>query len=74
MDRNTGAVHIRDMESRDYRTVAAVWREVFGPLPLADESVISTCEKMKADSRYRVFVADIDGAVVGLVTTVVLSD
>ena len=67
MDRN---IHIRDMESRDYMSVAAVWRDVFGPLPLADESVVSTCEKMKADSRYRVFVADIDGAVVGLVATV----
>lgn len=70
MDRENSTFHIRDMESRDYMFVAAVWREVFGPLLLSDESVVSTCEKMKADSRYRVFVADIDGAVVGLVTTV----
>lgn len=61
-------VLIRDLESRDYLSIAAIWRDVF--TPVEDESVAGVCERMKGDSRYRTFVADIDGDVVGFVTTV----
>ena len=61
-------VCIRDMEGRDCLAVAAVWRNVF--TPLTDEAVIEACKKMDGDSRYRIFVADIAGDVVGFVTTV----
>ena len=39
-------------------------------MPATDEAVAKTCEKMKDDNRYRTFVADMDGNVVGLATTV----
>ncbi len=61
-------VLIRDLERRDYISLAAVWREVFGPL--TDEAVAGVCEKMEGDSRYRIFVAETDGKIVGFVTTV----
>ena len=61
-------VLIRDLERRDYISLAAVWREVFGPL--TDEAVAGVCEKMEGDSRYRIFVAETDGKVTGFVTTV----
>ena len=61
-------VLIRDLERRDYISLAAVWREVFGPL--TDEAVSGVCEKMEGDSRYRIFVAEVDGKVVGFVSTV----
>ena len=61
-------VIIRDMERRDYLSVAAVWRDVFNPL--TDEDLLKACESMEGDSRYRTFVADSGGDVVGFVTTV----
>ena len=61
-------VLIRDMESRDYLSIAEIWRDVF--TPVEDESVADVCERMKGDSRYRIFVADMEGMVVGFVTTV----
>lgn len=61
-------VLIRDMESRDYLSIAAIWRDVF--TPVEDESVAGVCERMKGDGRYRIFVADMEGVVVGFVTTV----
>ena len=61
-------VCIRDMEGRDCLAVAAVWRNVF--TPLTDEAVIEACKKMDGDSRYRIFVAEVDGKVVGFVSTV----
>lgn len=65
-----GTVRIREMESGDALSVAAVWRETFGPLTVTDESVARVYEKMKGDDRYHIFVADMNGNVVGLVTTV----
>ena len=61
-------VLIRDLERRDYISLAAVWREAF--VPLTDEALITACKKMEGDSRYRIFVAETDGRVVGFVTTV----
>ena len=61
-------VLIRDMESRDYLSIAEIWRDVF--TPVEDESVADVCERMKGDSPYRIFVADMEGMVVGFVTTV----
>lgn len=60
---------IREIESRDYLSVAAIWRDVLGVSQATDENVSATYEKMKDDSRYRTFVADADGVVVGFVTT-----
>ena len=61
---------IREIESRDYVSAATIWRDVLGILPATDETVIRTYEKMKGDSRYCTFVADMNGDVVGFVTTV----
>lgn len=62
------AVLIRDIESKDYLSVASVWHEAF--VPLTDEALITACKKMEGDSRYRIFVAEVDGKVVGFVSTV----
>lgn len=61
---------IREIESRDYISVAAIWRDVLGILSATDETVIKTYEKMKDDSRYCTFVAVVNGDVVGLAATV----
>lgn len=61
---------IRKIESKDYISVAAIWRDVLGILSATDETVIKTFEKMKGDSRYSTFVADVNSHVVGFVTTV----
>ena len=61
---------IREIESKDYLSVAAVWREALGALEITDESFVETCEKMKSDSRYRIFIAEHEGYVIGFVSTV----
>lgn len=63
-------IHIREIESKDYTSAAAIWRDVLGFSSVTDENVIETYEKMKGDDRYRTFVAEVDSAVVGFVTTV----
>lgn len=63
-------ITIREIESKDYGSVAAIFRDVLGILQATDEAVTKTCEKMKDDNRYRTFVANMDGNVVGLATTV----
>ncbi len=63
-------VVIREIESKDYISVAAIWHDVLGFSSVTDETVAKTCEKMKGDSRYCTFVADVNDNVVGLVTTV----
>lgn len=61
---------IREIECKDYGSVAAIWRDVLGILTATDENVIGTYEKMKNDNRYCTFVADVNGAVVGFATIV----
>ncbi len=61
---------IREIESKDYISVAAIWRDVLGFSSVTDETVISTYEKMKNDTRYHTFVAEVNGDVVGFATTV----
>ena len=63
-------IMIREIESRDYASAAAIWRDVLGFSSATDENVSKTYEKMKNDSRYRTFVADADGEVVGFATAV----
>ena len=63
-------VVIREIESRDYGAVAAIWRDVLGFVSVTDENAADTYEKMRGDSRYRTFVADADGEIVGFVTAV----
>ena len=63
-------IHIRKIESKDYTSAAAIWRDVLGFSSVTDENVSETYEKMKGDDRYRTFVAVVDNAVVGFVTTV----
>ncbi|MBD5495702.1 MAG: hypothetical protein HDR12_15395 [Lachnospiraceae bacterium] len=60
---------IREIESKDYLSVAAIWRDVLGFLSVTDENAIETYEKMKTDNRYCTFVADVNGVVVGFATT-----
>ena len=66
MDTN---IVIREIESKDYVSVAAIWRDVLGFSSVTDENVIQTYERMKSDSRYCTFVADVDGEVAGFATT-----
>ncbi len=61
---------IREIESKDYVSVAAIWRDVLGFSSVTDENVTGTYERMKSDSRYSTFVADVNGDVIGFVTTV----
>ncbi len=61
---------IREIESKDYTSVTAIWRDVLGFLSITHENVVKTYEKMKDDSRYSTFVADVNGTVVGFATTV----
>ena len=63
-------IHIREIESKDYTSAAAIWRDALGFSSVTDENVIETYEKMKGDDRYCTFVAEVDSAVVGFVTTV----
>lgn len=64
------SIVIRDIERRDYAAVAAIWRDVLGILTATDEIAVKTYERMKGDDRYRTFVADAGGEVVGFVTAV----
>ena len=61
---------IREIENKDYASVAAIWRDVLGFLSATDETVTGIYEKMKSDSRYCTFVADVNGDVVGFATAV----
>lgn len=61
---------IRELESKDYISVAAIWRDVLGFSTVTDEAVVKTYEKMKGDRRYCTFVADAKGTVVGFITGV----
>lgn len=67
---DTNAVIIREIENRDFISVATVWRNTLGDLPMTDEAVIQILEKMGDDRRYCTFVADVGSKVVGWVTTV----
>ena len=61
---------IREIESKDYLSITAIWRDALGRLPVSDENVAQTFEKMKGDRRYCTFVADMVGSVVGFATAV----
>lgn len=61
---------IREIKSKDYKSVAILWRDVIGAISVTDKMVTVTCEKMKDDNRYCTFVADVNGKIVGFVTTV----
>ena len=61
---------IRDMRYEDCPVVAKFWREQLDVPAATDESVRRTFEKMSGDNRYRTFVAEEDGKVVGFLTLV----
>ena len=61
---------VRPIERKDYQSAAAIWREVLDVRNATDDSVSGIYEKMKDDQRYQTFVAEADGRIVGLVTTV----
>jgi len=63
-------ITIREIESRDYLAVAAIWRDVLDIPSATDDITAQTYERMKGDDRYHTYVADVDGRVVGLVTAV----
>jgi len=70
MDNNADIVLIREIESKDYISVDSIWREIFDFGSITDGSVVKTCEKMKNDDRYHIFVADMNSRVIGFVTIV----
>ena len=61
---------IREIERKDYASVTAIGRNVLGVLRATEETVTQTYEKMKGDSRYCTYVAEVDGEVVGFASTV----
>lgn len=61
---------IREIEGKDYISAAAIWRDVLGLSSVTDENAAKTFEKMKGDSRYCTFVADMNGNVVGIAAAV----
>ena len=61
---------IREMRFEDCPAVAQFWRELLDVPAATDESVRSTFAKMSADKRYRSFVAEEDGIIVGFITMV----
>ena len=61
---------IREMRFEDCPAVAQFWRELLDVPAATDESVRSTFAKMSADERYRSFLAEEDGIVVGFITMV----
>lgn len=63
-------IAIREIESKDYPAVAAIWRDVLEIPSATDEVTAKTYEQMKRDSRYHTFVAEADGRIAGLVTAV----
>ena len=62
-------VIIRKLQKEDYKAVAAIWRDVLD-IPVTDDELNLTYDKMNGDERYATFVAEADGTVVGLVTMV----
>lgn len=56
---------IKEIERKDHGAVAAIWCDVLGYLPVTEESVAKTYEKMKGDSRCRTFAADVNGEAAG---------
>ena len=60
---------IRAIQERDYPAVAAIWRDVLD-VPVTDVELADTYAEMAEDDRYATFVAEEEGQVVGLVTTV----
>ena len=62
-------VIIRKLQKEDYKAVAAIWRDVLD-IPVTDDELNRTYDKMNGDERYATFVAEADGTVVGLVTMV----
>ena len=67
---DTDVCVIREIEHNDYLSVAAIYRDAFGPLSISDESFAETCEKMQPDDRYHIFVAEKGREIVGFVSTV----
>lgn len=61
-------VIVRKLQKADYTAVAEIWRVVLD-IPVTDDELSGTYEKMDGDNRYATFVAEAGGKVVGLVTT-----
>ena len=61
---------IREMQQKDCAAVARFWRDYLDVSYATDESVSRTFETMSRDSRYRTFVAEEDGIIVGFLTLV----
>lgn len=70
MRKEAEMVVIRDIREKDYPEVARIWRDVLG-IPVTDECLAETYDKMGKDDRYATFVAEENGKIVGLIATVV---
>ena len=64
-------VSIRPIGPNDYAEVSTIWREVLDVPYVTAEWAASFYEEVKDDVNYETYVAEADGRVVGLVTTVV---
>ena len=63
-------VTIREIRKDDYAQAAAIWRDVLDIFNATDESVAEIYGQMEQDGRYRTFVAEADGRIVGLAAAV----
>lgn len=55
LQRSTGVdmdIHIREIESKDYTSAAAIWRDVLGFSSVTDKNVIETYENKRTCIRY----------------------
>lgn len=62
---------IRPIGPNDYAEISAIWRDVLGVPYVTAEWAASFYEDVKDDANYETYVAETNGCVVGLVTTVV---
>ena len=63
-------VEIREIEEGDYPAVLSLWNNELGNRRVTAENIAPHYDKMKDDSRYKTFVALLDGKVSGLVSSV----
>lgn len=60
---------IRPIRETDYRDVAIIWSDVLD-IPTTEQELAAFYAQVGGDDRYQTFVAEADGKVIGLITTV----
>ena len=64
------AIEIREIEEKDYPAVLSLWNNELGNRRVTAENIAPHYGRIKDDSRYKTFVALLDGKVTGLVSSV----